>query len=155
MGKHVAKKYFRVVDLDERGHYAAHVEDENGKDVFEYTNEDEDGQSGPLWLVEDGFMRHPDDLDGLEKYLKSVKLMPDGATLRDAGEMDLRGNPSRRNGNASASSAKKAAPDLLECCYRSYALLTNGVQGSEENPESLRTALIKAIRKAGDRHFPN
>lgn len=58
----------QVVDLDERGWFKSHVENQNGRTVFSFSNEDgntgwpsEDG----LWLVEDGFMRHGRDTGGL------------------------------------------------------------------------------------------
>jgi hypothetical protein len=94
-------KFFRIVDLDERGSYRAHVEDEDGKVVFEYSNENEEEQEilddegrptgeyktvtteGDLWLVTDGFMKHVDDLGGLEKYLKEMKVIPKDASLMD------------------------------------------------------------------------
>lgn len=94
-------KFFRIVDLDERGSYRAHVEDENGKVVFEYSNESEEEQEiigddgeptgeyetvtteGDLWLVADGFMKHVDDLEGLEKYLKEMKVIPKDGELYD------------------------------------------------------------------------
>lgn len=51
----------QVVDLDERGWFKSHVENQNGRTVFSFSNEDEKtgwpSEDG-LWLVEDGFMRH-------------------------------------------------------------------------------------------------
>lgn len=73
-----------VVDLDERGWFKAHVESQNGKTVFQFSNEDETGwpsQDG-LWLIEDGFMRHGRDTDGLLSYLKSAGAARPTATLR-------------------------------------------------------------------------
>lgn len=78
--------YLYVIDLNERGYFRAHVEDPQGKVVFNLTNEDEEtGRElgGELWLVEDGFMKHIDDVNGLEKYLKSVQIMPSRSTLKE------------------------------------------------------------------------
>jgi hypothetical protein len=76
------------IDLDERGWFKAHVENQSGKMVFEFSNEDEEtgwpSEDG-LWLVEDGFMRHGRDADGLLNYLKSVGLASLGSTLRVEG----------------------------------------------------------------------
>ena len=73
-----------VVDLDERGWFKAHVENQNGKAVFQFSNEDETGwpSEDGLWLIEDGFMRHGRDSDGLLNYLKSVGVARPTATLR-------------------------------------------------------------------------
>jgi hypothetical protein len=73
-----------VVDLDERGSFKAHVENQNGKTVFSFSNEDKEtgwpSEDG-LWLVEDGFMRHGRDTGGLLEYLKSVGIAKPAATL--------------------------------------------------------------------------
>ena len=73
-----------VVDLDERGSFKAHVEDPSGKTVFEFSNEDEEtgwpSENG-LWLIEDGFMRHGRDVDGLHEYLLQMKIAEPGSTL--------------------------------------------------------------------------
>lgn len=78
----------QVVDLDERGWFKSHVENQNGRTVFSFSNEDgntgwpsEDG----LWLVEDGFMRHGRDTGGLLEYLKSAGFAKPTATLRVEG----------------------------------------------------------------------
>ncbi|MCS6997558.1 MAG: hypothetical protein NZ533_11550 [Casimicrobiaceae bacterium] len=72
-----------IVDLDERGWFCAHVEDGKGNVLFEFSNEDENGwpdQHG-LWLVEDGWMRHGRDVDGLLEYLKAIGVVGDGAHI--------------------------------------------------------------------------
>ncbi len=74
-----------VVDLDERGSFCAHVENQNGKSIFKFTNEDESSTPGPLWLVEDGFMRHARDTAGLLEYLQDVGLAKPTATLTISG----------------------------------------------------------------------
>ena len=62
--------YHYIVDLDERGIYKAHVENaETGEIIYEISNEDEDGNTEPLWIVEDGFMENTKDMPGLAFYL--------------------------------------------------------------------------------------
>lgn len=77
--------YKFVVDLNERGSFRAHVEDPEGKPMFDISNEskNEDGttEEGDLWLIEDGFMKNIDDMKGLLKYLKEQELVPEHATL--------------------------------------------------------------------------
>lgn len=77
-----------VVDLDERGSFGAHVDNQNGKTVFEFSNEDKEtgwpSEDG-LWLVEDGFMKHGRDAEGLLDYLQSVGIAGQRATLRVEG----------------------------------------------------------------------
>ncbi len=66
-----------VVDLDERGAFSAHVDDACGQAIFSFTNEDDEtgwpSKTG-LWLVEDGYMRHNRDGEGLLDYLQAVGL---------------------------------------------------------------------------------
>lgn len=73
-----------VVDLDERGAFNAHVKDQNDKVVFEFSNEDETGwpSEDGLWLVEDGFMRHNRDTDGLLEYLQDIGIAKSNAIMR-------------------------------------------------------------------------
>lgn len=77
-----------VVDLDERGSFRAHVENKNGKTVFQFSNEDEETgwpSEGGLWLVEDGFMKHARDTRGLHDYLQDVGIATADSTLRIQG----------------------------------------------------------------------
>lgn len=82
--KPVRQELTLVIDLDERGWFKAHVENQNGKTVFQFSNEDEEtgwpSEYG-LWLVEDGFMRHGRDTDGLLTYLKSVGIAKRAARM--------------------------------------------------------------------------
>ena len=60
-------KYYYIVDLDERGYYNAHVEDEFDNIVYEISNEyynEELNQTwyGPIWLIEDGYMKDTYDI---------------------------------------------------------------------------------------------
>jgi hypothetical protein len=68
------------IDLNERGSFQAHVEDYSGNVVFEFSNAD--SEDGTLSLVEDGYMRHIEDVSGLEKYLISLGILPKNASLK-------------------------------------------------------------------------
>lgn len=73
-----------VVDLDERGWFKAHVQEQNGQTVFEFSNEDEDtGWPLPdgIPLVTDGFIRHGRDVVGLLEYLQSIGIAQAHSTL--------------------------------------------------------------------------
>lgn len=73
------KKYEYIIDLDERGTFSCHVDDPAGKEVWSASNEDnEDGEFSP---VVDGFMKHTKDIQGLEKYLEEMGIMPKDAKL--------------------------------------------------------------------------
>lgn len=76
-----------VVDLDERGWFKAHVENQNGKEVFSFSNEGEDGwpDEGGLSIVEDGWMRHGRDGEGLLAYLHDLGIAKQGAMMRVEG----------------------------------------------------------------------
>jgi len=68
--------YHFIIDLNERGIFKAHVEhSETGDVIFDITNEDEDGNTEPLWIVEDGFMKNAQDMSGLETYLNDIGLI--------------------------------------------------------------------------------
>lgn len=62
--------YIYIIDLDERGIFYAHVEDNEGRTIFSFNNED--SIDGELWLIEDGFMKHSEDIANLELYLKQM-----------------------------------------------------------------------------------
>ena len=81
-------KYDYVIDLDERGGFRAHVENhKTGKIVFSFNNEVEEQEvnefgelvtvtyDGELWITEDGFMKNTEDAEGLEEYLKDMKII--------------------------------------------------------------------------------
>lgn len=73
-----------VIDLDERGSFKGHVEDPQGHSIFEFSNEEEASRwpnEMGLWLIEDGYMSHGRDVDGLRSYLQDMDIMPTGATL--------------------------------------------------------------------------
>ena len=72
-----------VVDLDERGSFKAHVDDQAGKEIYAFSNDGEDGWPDPdgLWLVQCGYMSHSRDSDGLLGYLASIKLASGKETM--------------------------------------------------------------------------
>jgi len=63
------------INLDERGEFYADVRNANDKTVFEINTED------MQQLCEDGFMKHTKDIQGLQSYLKSMRIIPDQAVL--------------------------------------------------------------------------
>ena len=64
---------------EERGDWWAYVEDEEGNTVWEARAEDE--EDGEFWPARDGWMRDAGDTRGLEKYLKSLEILPMSADL--------------------------------------------------------------------------
>lgn len=66
---------------EERGNFDAHVEDINGKVIWEvhYPEFYEDSESGEMiensTIFEDGFMKHVEDVDGLQKYLSDIGII--------------------------------------------------------------------------------
>jgi hypothetical protein len=54
---------------------------ESDEEVWEYWIDDAAISMGETTLVEDGFMKHWDDIIGLENYLKSVQILPQNADL--------------------------------------------------------------------------
>lgn len=62
-------RYFYVIDLDERGSFRAHVEDQAGQTVFEFVSGNELAEDESD-LFQDGWMRGKNDIEGLEKYLR-------------------------------------------------------------------------------------
>lgn len=70
--------YVYVVNLDERGDFYADVRNaRTGETVYEIES-DEDGSIEP---ITDGNMIHKDDLEGLKKYLVSIKIIEDDSAL--------------------------------------------------------------------------
>lgn len=68
------------VNLDERGSFYADVRQADGKTVFEVRagNELGEDESNP---VDDGFMKHLRDVDGLTQYLRSIKVIDQDARV--------------------------------------------------------------------------
>lgn len=65
------------VNLDERGQFYADVRNDYGNTVFAIRSEDD----GNVGTVEDGFMKHTRDLDGLRDYLIFLGIMTEDDTL--------------------------------------------------------------------------
>jgi len=87
------KDYLYLIDLDERGSFRAHVEDaKTGKVIFQFSNEEEvlddegeptgETEEGEIGLVRDGYMKHGEDIAGLEEYLIDMKIIPEGSHLK-------------------------------------------------------------------------
>lgn len=83
-------KYYYIVDLNERGYYYAHVTDAKTeqKNVFSLSNEyqeiDDDNvynYYGEISLVQDGFMKHGKDMNGLFWYLVNMKILKESDEL--------------------------------------------------------------------------
>jgi hypothetical protein len=64
-------KTYHFHSSEERGTVQIYVTDSKNKTVWEETADGENPQ-----VVEDGFMKTIDDMDGLEEYLKSIKIIP-------------------------------------------------------------------------------
>lgn len=77
----VLLQYRYVVNLDERGVYSASVLDCTDKEVFHVENEED----GSLWLCDDGFMKHCEDMDGLTVYLIDMGIIPDDSIIEFVG----------------------------------------------------------------------
>jgi hypothetical protein len=74
------------VNLDERGDFYADVRDPAGATLFEIRAEDD----GSISMIEDGFMRHKSDLDGLRAYLIDMGLIDKGAVLLPSDRFESR-----------------------------------------------------------------
>lgn len=66
-------EYF--VNKDERGEFEADIRDKKGKTVWEGDTE------VFREMIEDGYMKHKDDLKGLVSYLIDMKVLPRGASV--------------------------------------------------------------------------
>jgi len=75
----MSRKLGYFTDLDERGEYQAHVEDIDTGEIVMTIQNDEDGS---LYLIEDGFMKNTDDMDGLLWHMVDVGLAHNGDTLK-------------------------------------------------------------------------
>lgn len=66
------------IDLDERGEFRATVYNSRDRAVFNINGFD---------IFEDGFMKHKHDIQGLEEYLKTLKIMPPASRLVESGDL--------------------------------------------------------------------
>lgn len=69
----VVRQFKFIVDLDERGEFNFHVEDEGEKIVYESHNDLGDLDTSTIF--QDGFMKDAGDLAGLRDYLASLGIM--------------------------------------------------------------------------------
>jgi hypothetical protein len=74
------------VNLDERGDFYADVRDPSGTTIFEVRAEED----GSVAMIEDGFMRHKSDLDGLRDHLVSLGLIGPDAELLPSDRFEAR-----------------------------------------------------------------
>lgn len=63
------------INLDERGDFNSDVR-RNGETVFEIKDSDHLCE-----MIEDGFLKHGRDINGLTEYLKSVELLRENETI--------------------------------------------------------------------------
>lgn len=68
--------YTYHINLDERGSFYADVRDADENTIYELR-----ADGCELQQVEDGFMRHSRDVDGLADYLVDLSIMPANASL--------------------------------------------------------------------------
>jgi hypothetical protein len=75
-------KYFYFINYDERGGFCANVQDESGANVFDIKAGDELPE-GETSIFDNGYMKHKNDLAGLESYLKDLGVIhPAGYLMR-------------------------------------------------------------------------
>jgi hypothetical protein len=66
--------FLYVIDKNERGDFAAHVENKKGEIIFEFKAGGELSK-GETSLFDDGWMKHEDDIKGLTKYLREMEVI--------------------------------------------------------------------------------
>jgi hypothetical protein len=74
------------VNLDERGDFHADIRDPSGETIFELRAE----QDGTISLIEDGFMRHKTDLEGMRDHLVDLGLIGRDAELLPSDRFEAR-----------------------------------------------------------------
>lgn len=77
-GELAANEYVYVINLDERGRFYADVRNTKDETIYEIQSNDDDGS---ISEIEDGFMRHTQDVSGLEQYLKYLGIINQDATV--------------------------------------------------------------------------
>jgi hypothetical protein len=120
-----------VVDKEERGEFAAHVEDYKRNVVFEFTYPnhqfDNDGQiESEDSFFEDGWVRNYDDLDGWKDYLEHLGILSPADTLtRDEDEFE-----EYINGELELAESKNRTFDEAIQEYHSYGSSLNESKSS-------------------------
>lgn len=64
-------KFIYCINLNERGYFFAHVENEKGKEVFRIPSHE-----SLVDIIDLGFMRHRKDTVGLTEYLRDLGCIP-------------------------------------------------------------------------------
>ena len=70
------EKFYYVINLDERGDFNADVRDGDDNTIWEIVSMDHLNE-----LIEDGFIQHDQDIDGIEVYLLEMEIMPEDSAL--------------------------------------------------------------------------
>jgi len=71
--------YRYYINLDERGSFYADVRDSHDKTVYEIKIEGDPENDSTVF--EDGYMNNKDDIEGLEEYLKNLRIIPKYGTI--------------------------------------------------------------------------
>lgn len=66
------KKFYYHINLNERGEFNADVRNEREETIFSIDGFD---------IFEDGFMKHSQDMSGLEEYLIELGYIPEDSSL--------------------------------------------------------------------------
>ena len=76
--------YLFIVDLDERGIFKCHIENQkSSRVVWQADNEEE--EDGSFWPIECGYMKNTKDMDGLTEHLLDMGVIKSGATIKYMG----------------------------------------------------------------------
>lgn len=67
--------FYYVIDLNERGSFQAHVENNSGDEIWSVD------ESEMEMLIEDGFLKNTHDVDGIKTYLLQQGLLPEDVEL--------------------------------------------------------------------------
>jgi hypothetical protein len=80
----ITSKYIYHVDMDERGIFAAHVENEREEIVFSmrYEDGDGDGDGDGYTIFDMGYMKHKNDIEGLHDYMLMLGILPKNSSLK-------------------------------------------------------------------------
>ena len=77
----MSQTFVMIVDLDERGEFSAHVENDRGETVFEISD-DPTGADSLEWMIDAGYMSHKTDTGGLLEYMIEMGIVPENSSLR-------------------------------------------------------------------------
>ena len=126
------KQYKYFIDLDERGWFNASVRDAEDNTVYNI----EIGPNDTDNIFTQGFMKHKEDVDGLEQYMKQLKVIEDDSELVTTMD-EMLGVSHTVNRTKNAPSPKE---DIEEGCGLSHTVK----KGRNSKPQHL---LRKQIRK--------